>query len=95
MTQSDVSAREPVIAGSRSPLLEIATRDLREPSPTVSTWGHWPSWLHAQVPEGLAFCLSCKRVITPWQLGVEVCIGALETAARLAATKVSLPRPEA
>ncbi len=95
MTQSDVSAREPVIAGSRSPLLEIATRDLREPSPTVSTRGHWPSWLDAQVPDGLAFCLSCWRVITPWQLGVEVCIGALETAARLAAPKARLPRPEA
>lgn len=73
MTQHDVTG---VIAAHGRPLLEVATRDLVDPSRQNPAPGHWPSWLYAQVPEGLALCLICWRPIDPSQLGAEVCAGA-------------------
>jgi hypothetical protein len=36
--------------------------------------GHRPTWRYA-LPDGLAFCPGCGRVITARQLGWEVCPG--------------------
>ena len=63
------SACEPVGLRSTVPLVEAAARDL-EPLLEV---GHCPSWLYSQVPDGLALCVRCWKLITSWQLGSEPC----------------------
>ena len=36
--------------------------------------GHRPTWRYT-LPDGLALCTGCKKLITVQQLGVEVCPG--------------------
>jgi len=37
---------------------------------------HSPSWGYPQIPDGLALCIRCWRLITVLQLGAENCPGA-------------------
>ncbi len=75
MTQHDVT-----------PLLDVAAGSLVDLSPQTPRAGHWPSWLYAQIPDGLALCLGCWRAIEPSQLGVEACAGAAALVDRLLPT---------
>lgn len=83
MSQPGVSALEPIILDTADvALLGDAARDLTDFSEEISTPGHSPSWSFSQVPDGLALCLSCWRLIAAWQLGGEACPGPEPRAAR-------------
>ncbi len=76
MNPSGVSAREPIILGAANvALIERAARDLEDFSDEFLTPGHRPSWSYPQVPDGLALCVGCWRLITARQLGGERCPG--------------------
>jgi hypothetical protein len=55
-------------------LLATAARHLADPNESLPVPGHWPSWRYPHVPDGLALCVTCWRVISAQQLGTEVCI---------------------
>jgi len=65
-----VPALGPIILGAVDVVLvEGAARDLEDLSEEILTPGRSPSWSFLQVPDGLALCVGCWRVITTWQLG--------------------------
>jgi hypothetical protein len=75
MQQSSVSAREPITLGSVNvALIEGAARDLEDISEEIRTSGHSPSWIYPQVPDGLALCMGCWRLISASQLGWNLCL---------------------
>jgi hypothetical protein len=83
MNQSEVSAHEPIIVDAAPiALIEGAARDLKDFNEEILTPGHSPSWGYPQIPDGLALCLGCWRLITASQLGEEQCPGAARAAAR-------------
>ena len=69
MNQPGVS----VLTAAKDALVEDAARDV-EGFEEILT-GHSPSWGFPQVPDGLALCVGCWRLITAWQLGGEQCPG--------------------
>jgi hypothetical protein len=73
MNQPAVSALEPTPVNVA--LVEDAARDLGF-GEEILTPGHLPSWSFRQVPDGLALCVGCWRLITARQLGGEQCPGA-------------------
>jgi hypothetical protein len=76
MNQPAVSAIEPIIlAAVDVALVEDAARELEGVSEEIPTPGHSPSWSFPQVPDGLALCVGCWRLITARQLGGERCPG--------------------
>lgn len=82
MKQPGVSALESVIPGAASgALLEDAARDLEGFSEENPTPGHSPSWGSPHIPDGLALCVGCWRLITARQLGGERCPGTERRAA--------------
>lgn len=82
MSQSGVSVQEPIIVGTAATsLIEAAVRDLEDFNEEALTAGHWPSWSPPELPDGLALCVGCWRVITAPQLGVDRCLGARRWAA--------------
>lgn len=82
MNQPVVPALEPIILGAvDTALLEGAARDLEGFSEEILTPGHSPSWGSPQVPDGLALCVGCWRLITARQLGGERCPGSGRRAA--------------
>lgn len=83
MSQPVVSALEPIIMRAADvALVEAAARDLEGASDEILTPGHSPSWGSPQVPDGLALCVGCWRLITASQLGREHCPGTGRRAAR-------------
>jgi len=83
MNQSSASARESIPLGPVNiVLIEDAARDLEEFSEKIMTPGHWPSWNYPHVPDGLALCVGCWRLITAGQLGGERCPRTKQRAAR-------------
>ena len=82
MSQSGVSVQEPIMAGTAAAsLIEGAARDLEDFNEETLTAGHWPSWSPPELPDGLALCVGCWRLITAQQLGVDICLGAMRWAA--------------
>jgi hypothetical protein len=82
MNQSGVSVPEPIIVGVAAvTLIEPAARDLEDFNEEILTAGHSPSWGYPQIPNGLALCMGCWRLITASQLGEEQCPGAVHAAA--------------
>jgi hypothetical protein len=82
MTQSGVSVPEPIILGVAAvTLIEGAARDLGDFREEISTAGHSPSWTSPELPDGLALCVGCWRLITARQLGVDRCVAARRWAA--------------
>jgi hypothetical protein len=76
MNQPVVSVLEPIILGAVNvALVEGAARDLEGFSEEIQTPGHSPSWSFPQVPDGLALCVGCWRLIAARQLGGERCPG--------------------
>lgn len=75
MNQPIVSALEPIMGAVNVALVEGAARDLEGFSEEILTPGHSPSWRFPQVPDGLALCVGCWRLITAPQLGGERCPG--------------------
>jgi hypothetical protein len=83
MNQSGLSADDPIIVGAATvALIEGAARDLADFSEDSMTLGHWPSWIYPQLPDGLALCVGCWRLITASQLGGEQCPGVGRAAAQ-------------
>jgi hypothetical protein len=81
MNQAGDLALEPIILEADDvALVESAARDLEGFSAEILASGHWPSWASSQVPDGLALCVGCWRLITAWQLGGERCPGAERSA---------------
>lgn len=75
MNQSGVSVPEPIIVGAAAvTLIETAARDLDDFSEETLTVGHSPSWSFPELPDGLALCVGCWRLITAPQLGVDRCL---------------------
>jgi hypothetical protein len=69
-------ALEPIIPDAANvALIEDAARDLEGFGGEILRPGHWPSWGSPQVPDGLALCVGCWRLIAAWQLGGERCPG--------------------
>ena len=82
MNQPGVSALEPIILdAANSALLESAARDLEGFTEEIEPLGHSPSWDCPQIPDGLALCVGCWRLISAWQLGGERCPGTERRAA--------------
>lgn len=78
---------EPTIVGTADVrLVEDAARDLEPFADEIRRPGHWPSWGPPEVPDGLALCMTCWRLITAWQLGTEPCPRLGRTGGRVAAT---------
>jgi len=76
MNQPSNLTLEPIILDAPDvTLVEGAARDLGDPREEIPASGHWPSWGCPEVPDGLALCVSCWRLITAWQLGPERCPG--------------------
>lgn len=76
MSQAGDLALEPIILEADDvALVESAARDLEGFSAEILAPGHSPSWGSPQVPDGLALCVGCWRLITAWQLGGERCPG--------------------
>jgi hypothetical protein len=74
MNQSGLSAHDTIIVGAATiALIEGAVRDLKDFKEEILTPGHSPSWGYPEIPDGLAPCLGCWRLITARQLGWEVC----------------------
>jgi hypothetical protein len=75
MNQSGVSVPEPIIVGVAAAvtLIESAAKDLEDFNEENPTAGHLPSWGYPKIPDGLALCLGCWRLITARQLGVDRC----------------------
>jgi hypothetical protein len=74
MNQPGVSARECRDSGvSKVELIEDAARDLENASGEIIAPGHWPSWSDPDIPDGLALCVGCWRLIAAQQLGRERC----------------------
>ena len=83
MNQSGLSAHDPIIVGAATiALIEGAARDLKDVNEEILTPGHSPTWGYPQIPDGLALCMGCWRLITASQLGEEPCPGAGRAAAR-------------
>jgi hypothetical protein len=83
MSQSGVSVTESIIVGVAAvTLIETATKDLEGLNDEILTAGHWPSWSAPELPDGLALCVGCWRVITAPQLGVDRCRSVRRRAAR-------------
>lgn len=83
MSQPVVSTLEPVVMDAANvALVEDAVRALESFHEEILTPRHSPSWGFSQVPDGLAICVSCWRLITVWQLGGEPCPGGERRAAR-------------
>ena len=88
MNQAGDLALEPIILGAASAaLVETAARDLEGFSAEILAPGHSPSWGSPRVPDGLALCVGCWRLITVWQLGRERCQGTERSSARLLAAR--------
>ena len=65
MNQSGVSVHEPITVGAVGvTLIEGAAKDLKDFTEEIPTAGHWPSWSSPELPDGLALCVVCWRVIT-------------------------------
>lgn len=74
MNQPGDVAFEPTIVGTADVgLVEDAARDLEPLGDEIRRPGHWPSWEAPEVPDGLALCVACWRLITASQLGTEPC----------------------
>ena len=74
MNQSGVSVPEPILVGAAAvTLIDRAARDLKDFNEEILTVGHSPSWGYPQIPDGLALCVGCWRLITARQLGVDRC----------------------
>ena len=74
MNQSSASAHESIPSGPVNiALIEDAARDLENASEEIIAPGHWPSWSDPDIPDGLALCVGCWRLITAQQLGRERC----------------------
>jgi hypothetical protein len=70
MNQSGVSAHEPTIVGAAPiAVIEGAARDLKDLTAAILMPRHSPSWGYPQIPDGLALCVGCWRLIMAWQLG--------------------------
>ena len=83
MNQPEVSAHDPIIVDAATiALIEGAARDLKDFNEEILTPSHSPSWGYPQIPDGLALCLGCWRLITASQLGEEQCRGVGRAAAR-------------
>ena len=83
MNQSGLSAHDPIIVGAATiALIEGAARDLKDFTEEILTPGHSPTWGYPQIPDGLALCLGCWRLIAASQLGEEQCRGVGRAAAR-------------
>lgn len=83
MNQSGLSAHDPIIVGAATiALIEGAVRDLKDFKEEILAPGHSPSWGYPQIPDGLALCMGCWRLITALQLGAEHCPGAGRPAVR-------------
>jgi hypothetical protein len=83
MSQSGISVTEPIIAGVAAvTLVEAAAKDLEDLNDEILTAGHWPSWSAPELPDGLALCVRCWRVIMAPQLGVDRCRSVRRRAAR-------------
>ena len=75
MNQSGVSVHEPITVGAIGvTLIEGAAKDLKDFTEEIPTAGHWPSWSPPDLPDGLALCVGCWRLITARQLGVDRCL---------------------
>lgn len=75
MNQSGVSVPEPIIVGVAAvTLIETAARDLKNFNGEMLTADHLPSWSLPQLPDGLALCVGCWRLIMAPQLGVDRCL---------------------
>lgn len=74
MNQPGVPVLEPIVPGAANgALLEDAARDLEGSGEENMMPGHSPSWGSPQLPDGLALCVGCWRLITARQLGGERC----------------------
>jgi hypothetical protein len=74
MNQSGVTVPESIIVGSAAvTLIDNAARDLEDVNEEIRTAGHWPSWSLPELPDGLALCVGCWRLITVSQLGMDRC----------------------
>jgi hypothetical protein len=74
MSQSGASVAEPITVGVADvTLIETAAKNLEDLDDGILAAGHWPSWSAPQLPDGLALCVRCWRVITAPQLGVDRC----------------------
>jgi hypothetical protein len=54
-------------------LIETAAKDLEDLNDEIPAAGHWPSWNAPELPDGLALCVGCWRLIAAPQLGVDRC----------------------
>lgn len=59
----------------------------------VLTAGHSPSWDGPQIPDGMALCVSCWRLIAAWQLGGERCPGTARSGDLMTAAIHALQEP--
>jgi hypothetical protein len=76
MSQPAASALDPIaLSAANTALVDSAARTLEDFHDEILTRGHSPSWGSPQVPDGLALCVACWRLITAWQLGGERCPG--------------------
>jgi hypothetical protein len=83
MNQSSASARESIpLSPVNMALVEDAARDLENASGEIIAPGHWPSWSDPDIPNGLALCVGCWRLITAQQLGRERCVRTKRRTAR-------------
>jgi hypothetical protein len=75
MNQLGVSIPEPILVGVAAvTLIEGAGRALEDFNEEILTAGHSPSWSPPELPDGLALCVGCWRLITASQLGVDRCL---------------------
>jgi hypothetical protein len=83
MNQPVASELDPVsMSTANVALVEDAVKALESFHEEILMPRHSPSWGFSQVPDGLALCVSCWRLITVWQLGGEPCPGAERRASR-------------
>jgi hypothetical protein len=96
MNQLAVSALDPITPDAAdAALVESAARDLEGFGDEIAAPGHSPSWGWPQVPDGLALCVGCWRLIAAWQLGGERCPGTERHANRRGAAPVAARRDPA
>jgi hypothetical protein len=86
MNQPGGSTLEPRIAGAD-------TSEWIDGIARVLTGGHSPSWDGPQIPDGLALCVGCWRLIAVWQLGGERCPGLARSDGLMTAAIRALPEP--
>ena len=82
MNQSGVTIPESIIVGAAAvTLIEAAAKDLEDFGEGILAAGHLPSWSLPELPDGLALCVGCWRVISAPQLGVDRCLAIRQWAA--------------